>query len=84
MLAEIEQFVNWVRRRNSAARTWRDYSYDLKQFADVVGDRAPGEISHQDIDRFVWILWSIGICIFIDVRRQKSSPKSSLQLNEDY
>ncbi len=53
MLAEIEQFVNWVRRRNSEARTWRDYSYDLKQFAALVGDRDPASISHQDIDRFV-------------------------------
>ena len=31
MLSEIEQFVNWVRRRNSNARTWKDYGYDLRQ-----------------------------------------------------
>jgi len=31
MLSEIEQFVNWLRRRNPQARTWRGYSYDLKQ-----------------------------------------------------
>jgi site-specific recombinase XerD len=37
----------------SPARTWRDYSYDLQQFAVVVGDRLPGEITHRDIDRFV-------------------------------
>lgn len=30
MLAEIEDFVNWVRRRNPQARTWRDYLYDLR------------------------------------------------------
>ena len=24
MLAEIENFVNWVRRRNPEARTWHD------------------------------------------------------------
>ena len=53
MLSQIEDFVNWVRRRNPAARTWRDYSYDLQQFAAVVGDRSPGEITHRDIDRFV-------------------------------
>lgn len=53
MLAEIEQFVNWVRRRNSEARTWRDYSYDLKQFAAAIGDRDPAGISFHDIDRFV-------------------------------
>jgi len=23
MLSQIEDFVNWVRRRNTAARTWR-------------------------------------------------------------
>jgi site-specific recombinase XerD len=53
MLAEIEEFVNWVRRRNPQARTWRDYSYDLRQFASVVGERSPGAITHRDIDQFV-------------------------------
>ena len=37
MLAEIDQFVNWVRRRNPDARTWKDYRYDLRQFAALVG-----------------------------------------------
>ena len=53
MLSEINEFVNWLRRRNPAARTWRDYGYDLHQFADTVGDRPPGEITFRDIDRFV-------------------------------
>jgi site-specific recombinase XerD len=53
MLSQIEDFVNWVRRRNPQARTWRDYSYDLAQFAALVGDRLPGEITLRDIDRFV-------------------------------
>lgn len=53
MLSQIEDFVNWVRRRNPAARTWRDYSYDLAQFIAVVGARSPGAITHRDIDRFV-------------------------------
>jgi len=53
MLSEIEAFVNWVRRRNAAARTWRDYSYDLQQFVALVGDRSPNEITFRDIDRFV-------------------------------
>jgi site-specific recombinase XerD len=53
MLSEIEAFVNWVRRRNAAARTWRDYSYDLKQFAAVVGDCPPHEVTFREIDRFV-------------------------------
>lgn len=53
MLSEIDQFVKWVRRRNSQARTWRDYSYDLKQFAAVTGDRPPAAVTIQDIDLFV-------------------------------
>lgn len=53
MLSEIERFVNWMRRRNPEARTWRDYGYDLKQFVAIVGDRPPGSITLYDIDRFV-------------------------------
>lgn len=53
MLSEIERFVNWVRRRNPQARTWRDYGYDLRQFAQGVEDRLPGEITFHEIDRFV-------------------------------
>jgi len=53
MLAEIERFINWMRRRNADARTWRDYRYDLKQFFEVAGDRLPGAITFHDVDRFV-------------------------------
>lgn len=53
MLSEIERFVNWLRRRNPQARTWRDYNYDLKKFIAVLGDRSPGEITYREIDRFV-------------------------------
>jgi site-specific recombinase XerD len=53
MLVEIESFVNWLRRRNPQARTWRDYSYDLKQFAAAVGDRPPASITFHNLDRFV-------------------------------
>jgi len=53
MLAEIEQFVNWVQRRNPRARTWKDYSYDLRQFVELVGDKPPGKVSFHDVDRFV-------------------------------
>ncbi len=53
MLSEITEFVNWVRRRNPEARTWRDYQYDLQQFAALVGDRSPSELTFKDIDRFV-------------------------------
>lgn len=53
MLSEIERFVNWVRRRNPAARTWKDYGYDLRLFVQVVGDRPLREITFRDIDHFV-------------------------------
>ena len=53
MLAEIDQFVNWVRRRNPEARTWKDYRYDLRQFAALVGDVPPGAITFREVDRFV-------------------------------
>jgi site-specific recombinase XerD len=53
MLTEIEGFINWLRRRNSTARTWRDYQYDLRQFAALVGDKPPGGVSFHDVDQFV-------------------------------
>ena len=53
MLAEIERFVNWVRRRNPEAHTWRDYRCDLRFFLEVVGDRPPQEVNFRDVDRFV-------------------------------
>lgn len=53
MLSEIEQFVNWTRRRSPQARTWKDYGYDLRFFMRVVGDRPLQEITFRDIDRFV-------------------------------
>jgi len=53
MLTEIESFVNWLRRRNPAARTWRDYRNDLLQFMAVAGDRPPGDVTFRDVDRFV-------------------------------
>ena len=53
MLAEVERFVNWVRRRSPEARTWKDYGYDLRFFVQVVGDRPPGEITFRDIDCFI-------------------------------
>lgn len=53
MVKEITRFVNWLRRRNPTARTWRDYSYDLAQFVALVGDQPPETLTFQDIDRFV-------------------------------
>jgi len=58
MLAEIERFLNWMRRRNPEARTWRDYGYDLKQFAEVIGDAPPATVTFHDVDRFV--TWQAG------------------------
>ena len=55
MLVEIEQFVNWVRRRSPEARTWKDYGYDLRFFVQVVGDRPLHEITFRDIDQFIAI-----------------------------
>jgi len=53
MLTEIETFVNWLRRRNPAARTWRDYRTDLFQLAAITGDCPPGKVTFHDVDRFV-------------------------------
>jgi site-specific recombinase XerD len=49
----MERFVNWVRRRNPDARTWKDYGYDLRFFIEVVGDRPPREVTFKDIDQFI-------------------------------
>ena len=53
MFKEIEQFVNWVRRRNPTAHTWQDYRCDLHQFADTVGDTPLREITYQEVDEFI-------------------------------
>ncbi len=61
MLGEIERFVKWVRRRNPEARTWRDYSYDLKQFADVIGDRPASSVTFRDVDQFITLQAARGL-----------------------
>ena len=53
MLSEIERFVNWVRRRNPEARTWRDYGYDLHFFVKTVGDLPPREVTFREVDKFI-------------------------------
>ncbi len=53
MLTEIKRFVNWLRRRNPDARTWRDYRCDLRQLIAVIGDRPPEAVTFRDIDHFV-------------------------------
>lgn len=55
MFDEIARFVNWTRRRNPQAHTWRDYRCDLQQFAAAVGERPPAEVTVQDVDHFVTI-----------------------------
>lgn len=61
MLAAIERFVNWLRRRNPHARTWRDYHYDLQQFVDTVGHQPPSTITFHDVDRFVTLQAARGL-----------------------
>ena len=53
MLAEIERFVNWTRRRSPEARTWKDYGYDLRFFVQVVGDCPLREVTFKDVDHFI-------------------------------
>jgi site-specific recombinase XerD len=53
MLAQIDEFINWLRRRNPSARTWRDYRYDLTQFAALLDDPPPAQVTFRDVDRFV-------------------------------
>jgi site-specific recombinase XerD len=60
MLSQIADFVNWLRRRNPSARTWRDYSYDLYHFASAMGNLSSKEINFHDIDHFVSLQVSQG------------------------
>lgn len=53
MLAEIERFVNWVRRRSPEAHTWRDYRCDLAFFLASVGERPLREVTFRDVDKFI-------------------------------
>lgn len=61
MLAEIERFVKWVRRRSNGTLTWKNYSSDLQLFVRAVGDRAPGQVNFRDIDRFVSLQLQFGL-----------------------
>ena len=53
MFKDIERFVNWVRRRNPTAYTWKSYTYDLKQFVEIIGDKEPAELTLFDIDEYL-------------------------------
>lgn len=61
MFEEIDRFVNWVRRRNPTAYTWKSYTYDLKQFAEIVGNRDPAELTLFDIDTYLAELSARGL-----------------------
>jgi hypothetical protein len=53
MLLEIERFVHWVHLRSPAAHTWRDYGYDLRLFASVVGNLPLDQVTFREVDRFI-------------------------------
>jgi site-specific recombinase XerD len=53
MFKDINRFVNWVRRRNPTAYTWKSYTYDLHQFAEIIGDKQPADLTLFDIDDYL-------------------------------
>ncbi len=61
MVNETQSFVNWLRRRNPKARTWKDYRSVLKRFTETVGDKPPSDVSIKDIDSFVVALVEQGL-----------------------
>ena len=83
MLTEINQFVNWVRRRNPEARTWKDYRCDLHQFATLVGDVPPSAITFREVDRFVDLQRSRGFLPTTINRRLASLVSFYTYLSDD-
>lgn len=61
MVNDIHVFVNWVRRRNPRARTWKDYRFVLNRFNAVVGDKIPHDVTVKDVDSFVIALVEHGL-----------------------
>ena len=61
MVKEIHAFVNWLRRRNPNARTWRDYRFVLHRLRSVTGDKPPQDVTVQEIDDFVALLVRLGL-----------------------
>ena len=53
MLSQIEEFVNWLRRRSPNAHTWQDYRCDLKFFRQSVGECPPDQVTYLEIDCFM-------------------------------
>ena len=56
MVDEITSFVNWLRRRNPHARTWKDYRYVLARFHNAIGDKRPALCPVKP--RLVMSVWS--------------------------
>jgi integrase len=46
-------FAAWMRYRNLAGSTQRIYSSAVRELAEFVGDRPPGEVTRRDIEAFV-------------------------------
>jgi site-specific recombinase XerD len=61
MVKEIHSFVNWLRRRNPQARTWKDYRHVLNGFNAVVGEKSLNAVTVKDIDDFVGTLVEHGL-----------------------
>lgn len=61
MVNQIHSFVNWVRRRNTQARTWRDYRHVLNRLLTVTGDKPPSDVTIHDIDNFLVMLVERGL-----------------------
>ncbi len=61
MVNEIQSFVNWLRRRNPQARTWKDYRHVLNGFNAAVDDKSPNAVTIKDIDDFVGMLVEHGL-----------------------
>lgn len=61
MVNQIHSFVNWVRRRNTQARAWRDYRHVLNRLLKVTGDKPPDDVTIYDIDNFLVLLVELGL-----------------------
>jgi integrase/recombinase XerC len=52
-LPVARDFAAWMRYRNLAESTQRIYSSAVRELAEFVGDRAPGEVTRRDVEAFV-------------------------------
>jgi site-specific recombinase XerD len=53
MLAQIEQFISWMRIRSLQARTWQAYKCDLQLFGKLMAEGRLEEIRPRDLDESV-------------------------------